>query len=73
MIVAKCMRCGHIHSHYRFKKRNGVIVPICYLLFCIGCGATNMHEPVEIGLTQRALDAAHALKNWLVRLFTPRQ
>ena len=27
----------------------------------------------ERGLTKRALDAAHALKNWLVRLFTPRQ
>jgi hypothetical protein len=24
-------------------------------------------------LTKRATDGAHALKNWLVRLFTPRQ
>lgn len=42
-IRAKCMRCGSIDPDYEFVPGQ-----IAYVIFCETCGASAMHEPIEI-------------------------
>lgn len=63
---AKCMHCETIHPFYEFQPGQ-----LCFVLWCETCRETQMHEPVEGGLTMRETDGATlfgmrvVIANWL--------